>query len=236
MLSDGPATFFPSAAIAPSAAVDFAFAFPLLTSPAVERAEHRSGPGGEEAHVSERSELCAAPPAREERREPMRRSRIGSRPARVSLGYFSLHEQREVSRSCKAGVKASLSSFRLGGCILKSEAATGAKSRAFASLRDASYFSLLVQRKASQKKTRPASAPGALRASGPLRRRDFSTRHPCRVEKRRASMHAALRVVPTGSVAAEGSTESQKSNAATTATVTFPPLPVSPQHLMRATA
>ncbi|SBV37038.1 hypothetical protein STPYR_11968 [uncultured Stenotrophomonas sp.] len=31
--------------------------------------------------MSERSELCAVPSFREERREPMRRSRIGSRPA-----------------------------------------------------------------------------------------------------------------------------------------------------------
>ncbi len=66
-------------AVAVAVARDFAFR--LLTSPAVERAEHRSGTRGEEAHVSERSELCAAPSFREERREPMRRSRIGSRPA-----------------------------------------------------------------------------------------------------------------------------------------------------------
>ena len=59
---------------------DVASASRLLTSPAVERAEHRSGKGGEEAHVFERSELCAAPPAREERRGPLRRTRIGSRP------------------------------------------------------------------------------------------------------------------------------------------------------------
>ena len=57
-----------------------ALAFQLLTYPAVERAEHRSATRGAEAHVFERSELCAAPPAREERRGPMRRSRIGSRP------------------------------------------------------------------------------------------------------------------------------------------------------------
>ena len=81
----------------------FAFDFP-----AVERAEHRSGTGGEEAHVSERSELCAVPLSREERRGPMRRSRIGSRPAVLSLGHVSLHEQRKVARSCEAGVKALL--------------------------------------------------------------------------------------------------------------------------------
>ena len=53
-----------------AAARDLAVAFRLLTSPAVERAEHRSGTRGEEAHVFERSELCAAPLFREERREP----------------------------------------------------------------------------------------------------------------------------------------------------------------------
>ena len=68
---------------------------------------------GEEAHVSERSELCAAPSAREERREPAGAARpIASRPI-LSLGYFSLHEQREVTRSCEAGANALLSSFRL---------------------------------------------------------------------------------------------------------------------------
>ena len=51
-------------------ALAVAFALRLLTSPAVERAEHRSGTRGEEAHVFERSELCAAPLFREERREP----------------------------------------------------------------------------------------------------------------------------------------------------------------------
>ena len=49
-------------------ALAVAFALRLLTSPAVERAEHRSGTGGEEAHVFERSELCAVPLAREEHR------------------------------------------------------------------------------------------------------------------------------------------------------------------------
>ncbi len=60
--------------------------------------------------MSERSELCAVPSAREERREPAGAARrIASRPV-LSLGYFSLHEQREVTRSCEAGVKALLSS------------------------------------------------------------------------------------------------------------------------------
>ena len=134
------------------------------------------------------------------------------RQGRVSLGYFSLHEQREVTRSCEAGAKALLSSFRfhawplpwLGLCLgllpitliqTSGEARTEAGSKAFAPLRGASYFSLLVQRKDSQKKHAPAYAPSPLRVLGPLRRRDFSTRHPCRVEKRRASLHVA----PSGS-------------------------------------
>ena len=53
----------------------------LLTFLAVKQAEHRSRTGGEEAHVSERSELCAAPLACEERRGPMRLHRIGECPA-----------------------------------------------------------------------------------------------------------------------------------------------------------
>ncbi|HBN52587.1 MAG TPA: hypothetical protein DD456_00690 [Stenotrophomonas sp.] len=61
------------------------FCFLFLTFPAVERAEHHSGTGGEEAHVSERSELCAAPLAREERREPAGAARrIASRPVLTS--------------------------------------------------------------------------------------------------------------------------------------------------------
>ena len=53
----------------------------------------------------------------------------------------------------------------------------------------------------SCKETWPKESTPCLRAlrvcgtPGPLRRRDFSTRHPCRVEKRRASMHVA----PSGS-------------------------------------
>ena len=89
-----------------AAARDLAVAFRLLTSPAVERAEHRSGTRGEEAHVFERSELCAVPSFREERREPAGVARrIASRPCFL-LGTFSLHEQRKVTRSRAAGVEA----------------------------------------------------------------------------------------------------------------------------------
>src|SRR5690606_9864108 len=99
-----PSSFSRRAEPAFAAVVARDFALRLLTSSAVKRAEHRSGTGGEEAHVSERGELCAVPPSREERRGPMRRSRIGSRPAVLdqpfgcwkgsSFGYFSLHKQR----------------------------------------------------------------------------------------------------------------------------------------------
>ena len=64
---------------------------------------------------------------------------------------------------------------------------TRSGARAFTPLRGASHFSLLVQRRSNQKKAHPASAPTPLRDAGPLRRRDFSTIHPCIVEKRRAS-------------------------------------------------
>ncbi len=84
-------------AVAVAVAGDFAFASRLLTLVAVERAEHRSGPRGEEAHVSERSELCAVPSAREERRGPMRLHRIGSRPARVSFGYLFFARAKKSS-------------------------------------------------------------------------------------------------------------------------------------------
>ena len=113
-------------AVAVVFAVVVAFALQLLTSPAVERAEHRSGTRGEEAHVSERSELCAVPSLREERRAPMRRSRIGSRPAvfdqpfgcwkSASFGYLFFARAKKslstaewlvtVTRSRVAGVEA----------------------------------------------------------------------------------------------------------------------------------
>gem|GEM_PF-4314468 len=64
----------------------------------------------------------------------------------------------------------------------------------------------------------PAYAPSALRAPGPLRCRDFSTRHPCLVEKRRTSMCAA----PTGSYPSAPSLRKGpgKSKARATATAT----------------
>ncbi len=92
-----PAGIAVAVTVAVAVAVAGDFAFRLLTHTAVERAEHRSGPRGEEAHVSERSELCAVPSAREARREPMRLHRIGSRPARVSFGYLFFARAKKSS-------------------------------------------------------------------------------------------------------------------------------------------
>ena len=97
----------------------------------------------------------------------------------ASLGYFSLHEQREVTRSCEAGAKALLSSFRFHawplpwplpwslpwslawsfdcrvGTDVQGEARARAEtgSKAFAPLRGASHLSLLVQRNVAQRNT-----------------------------------------------------------------------------------
>ena len=154
----------------------------------------------------------------------------------LSLGYFSLHEQREVTRSCEAGVKARPSSFRFHTCpepiellgyhlglrscrlekpskgwsrIKKLSLPFGARATFLCSCKERWPKEALFNSRMAGQHT-PAYAPDALRAPGPLRRRDFSTRHPCLVEKRRASLHVALRVIPTGSVATEGDPESQK--------------------------
>ncbi len=75
--------------------------------------------------MSERSELCAVPSAREERRGPAGAARrIASRPV-LSLGYFSLHEQREVTRSCEAGVKALLQAPAFMLCLWISRLSAG---------------------------------------------------------------------------------------------------------------
>ena len=124
----------------------------------------------------------------------------GRRVGRVCFLWatFLCTSKERCARAPKAGESSALA------LALALALAATAEARAFSPLRGASYFSLLVQRKDNQKKAHPASAPTPLRGAGPLRQRDFSTRHPCRGEKRRASMHVALRVLPTGSVAAEG--------------------------------
>ena len=157
---------------------------------------------------------------------PARVARRARRQGVLSLGYFSLHEQREVTRSCEAGAKARPSSFRfhtcpkpiellgyhlgLRSCRFEKASKGWSRIKSFRSPsgREPPFFARA--KKGGPKKHAPASAPAALRAPGPLRLWDFSTRHPCLVEKRRASLHVALRVIPTGSVAAEGDPESQK--------------------------
>ena len=142
-------------------------------------------------------------PAAEWTRVAQRRGRGG----RVCflLVIFSLHKQRKVTRSPK-GRESSCSGFCLSFCFCLGDAKgqVKVKARAFAPLRGASTPFFACAKKRGPKKAHPASAPTPLRGAGPLRQRDFSTRHPCRGEKRRASMHVALRVLPTGSVAAEG--------------------------------
>ena len=72
---------------------------------AVERAEHRSGTGGEEAHVSERSELCAVPLAREERRGPAGAARrLAARPAFLWATFLCTSKERWLAprRGAKA--------------------------------------------------------------------------------------------------------------------------------------
>jgi hypothetical protein len=94
-----------ASAVASAVAVAREFALRLLTSPAVERAEHHSGPRGEEAHVSERSELCAVPLAREARRGPAGAARrIASRPVFLWATFLCTSKERWLAprRGAKA--------------------------------------------------------------------------------------------------------------------------------------
>ncbi len=67
----------------------FGFSLPL------ERTEHRSGDGGEEAHLSERSELWAVPHRREKRRGPAGAAGRFATGAAFFLVTFSLQKQRK---------------------------------------------------------------------------------------------------------------------------------------------
>jgi len=58
-------------------------------------------------------------------------------------------------------------------------------------LRRSELLLFVRAKRSNQEKHAPASAPSPRSGLGPLRRRDFSTRHPCLVEKRRASLHVA---------------------------------------------
>ncbi|WP_172107370.1 hypothetical protein [Xanthomonas axonopodis] len=76
-------------------------------------------------------------------------------------------------------------------------------------------------KKSNQKKAHPVLAPCApaalrVRKSG----RNFCKEHPCPLQKRRASMRAALRVVSAGLAAAAWSPDMQTAEATATATAT----------------
>ncbi len=168
--------------------------------------------------------------ARAKRSNSLLRSRGESPALKLPLSYLPLAIELR-------GYRLGLGSCRLER---PSKGWSGAGSRAFAPLRGASHLIFARAKKRGPKKHAPASAPSPLRVPGPLRRRDFSTRpscdaagagavasrrqpahrgeavlrlfpvRPCRVEKRRASLHAALRVFPAGSVAAEGDPEGKR--------------------------
>jgi len=54
------------------------------------------------------------------------------------------------------------------------------------------YFFFACANKSNQKKTHPAFALFALSAKSSFNQQNFSTRHPCRGEKRRISLCVAL--------------------------------------------
>jgi len=77
--------------------------------------------------------------------------------------------------------------------------------KAFARLRRASTPFFACAKKRGPKKAHPASAPTSLCDAAPLRWQDFSTIHPCIVEKRRTSVCVApFGVLSASSVATEG--------------------------------
>ncbi len=109
--------------------------------------------------------------------DPRRAAAWARRQGVFLLVIFSLHKQRKVTRSPKGRESPGFS------CCCQSQS----KCRAFARLRRASAPFFACAKKGGPKKAHPAYAPSARRAPGPLRCRDFSTIHPCIVEKRRAS-------------------------------------------------
>ncbi len=156
-------------------------------------------------------------PAAEWTRGAQRRGRVG-RVCFLWATFLCTSKER-----CARAPKGSESSCLGFGLSFRSNLQKTAKARAkaFSPLRGASYFSLLVQRKANQKKcffnsrmagqAHPAYAPSALRAPGSLRWQDFSTIHPCIVKKRRTSLCVApFGVLSASSVAAEGDPVDQK--------------------------
>jgi len=190
MTTAAPATGTSAVAVAVAVAVAryFAVALRLLTSPAVKRAEHRSGTGGEEAHVFERSELCAVPPFREERRGPMRRSRIGSRPAVLSFGYFFFARAKK-SNSLPEGERKPLTLPWPLRALLPLLGKEQSCSKGFHSCyAGASHVSLLVQRNVAQRKhalpTRPTRCARGVHSAAGIFRHDIpvvskNDVHPC---------------------------------------------------------
>ncbi|WP_347262464.1 hypothetical protein, partial [Rudaea sp.] len=84
-------------------AVGFRSCLSLLIFLPLHRTEHRRRQRGKGAHV--RAQGCASsrrPADAEKRRAPRAHSARGAVSGRVSLGDFSLHEQREVTRSPQA--------------------------------------------------------------------------------------------------------------------------------------
>ena len=140
----------------------------------------------------------------------------GRRVGRVCFLWatFLCTSKERCARAPKAGESSALLCFGFGfgnGNGNGNDQDQGQRPKAFTPLRGASYFSLLVQRKDNQKKAHPASAPTPLRDAGPLRRQDFSTEHPCPVEKRRTSLCVApFGVLSASSVAAEWNPVDQK--------------------------
>jgi len=151
-------------------------------------------------------------PAAEWTRGAQRRGRGG----RVCflLVSFSLHKQRKVTRS-PTGSESLCFDFDLPFGTSKAAAAAKPESKAFAPLRgeSAPFFACAKKRGPKRRlfssrmagQAHPAYVPSALRAPGSLRWQDFSTIHPCIVEKRRASVCVApFEVLSASSVAAEG--------------------------------
>jgi len=215
----GGVVFAPAVAVAVAVAAAVAPAF-ALPGPLPQRRSRRTRPRrgdvqGCTSFFDETGTSRRKIPAAEWTRGAQRRGR-GGRVCFLWATFLCTSKER-CARAPK-GSESSCLGLGLGlGFSFRSDLQKTAKARAkaFSPLRGASCFSLLVQRKDNQKKrlfnsrmagqAHPAYAPSALRAPGPLRWQDFSTIHPCIVEKRRASLHVApLGVLSASSVAAEG--------------------------------
>ena len=118
---------------------------------------------------------------------PASRSGVGAEAGCVSFGYL-FFAQAKKSNSLPEGERKLLLLLQLQlQRQPRSRSRSRSRSKAFARLRRASTPFFACAKKGGPKKAHPAYAPSARRAPGPLRCRDFSTIHPCIVEKRRAS-------------------------------------------------